>query len=59
MQQEMICICCPLGCHMTVCTEPDGAITVTGNTCPRGKQYAENYAHRLPCFNSHRAQRGV
>lgn len=41
MQQEMICICCPLGCHMTVCTEPDGTITVTGNTCPRGKQYAE------------------
>ena len=41
MKQEMICICCPLGCRMTVCKEPEGTITVTGNTCPRGRQYAE------------------
>lgn len=41
MKQEMICICCPLGCRLTVCKEPEGTITVTGNTCPRGKQYAE------------------
>lgn len=36
---EMICICCPFGCRMTVEKTADG-ITVTGNTCPRGKQYA-------------------
>jgi CxxC motif-containing protein len=36
---EMICICCPLGCRMTVEKTADG-IAVSGNTCPRGKQYA-------------------
>lgn len=39
MKREMICICCPMGCRMTVEGEP-GAYTVTGNTCPRGKAYA-------------------
>ncbi len=36
---EMICICCPLGCRMTVEKTADG-YAVTGNTCPRGKVYA-------------------
>lgn len=40
MNRELICICCPMGCRITVTTE-DGVITdVTGNTCPRGKEYA-------------------
>ncbi|MBO4535054.1 MAG: DUF1667 domain-containing protein [Clostridia bacterium] len=39
MKREMICICCPMGCRMTVEGE-DGQYTVTGNTCPRGKTYA-------------------
>lgn len=39
MQQEMICIICPVGCRMTV--EKDGeSIRVTGNTCKRGERYA-------------------
>ncbi len=38
---ELVCINCPLGCHLTV-TEENGEITVTGNTCPRGKQYGIN-----------------
>ena len=39
--KELICIGCPLGCMLTV--EMDGAavLNVTGNTCPRGKAYAE------------------
>ena len=37
--QEMICICCPMGCRMTVEKTADG-YSVTGNTCPRGKTYA-------------------
>ena len=38
---EMICITCPLGCPLTI--EKDGdQIEVSGNTCPRGKQYAIN-----------------
>ncbi len=36
---DMICICCPLGCRMTVKQTADGFV-VTGNTCPRGKTYA-------------------
>ena len=39
MLKEMICITCPIGCHLTI--RQDGYdIEVTGNTCPRGKQYA-------------------
>ena len=33
---EMICINCPLGCHLKI----DENMNVTGNNCPRGKQYA-------------------
>ena len=36
MNKNMICILCPRGCALTV--SPD--LTVTGNTCPRGKTYA-------------------
>ena len=40
MNRELICICCPMGCRINVTAE-DGVITeVTGNTCPRGKEYA-------------------
>ena len=38
---ELVCINCPMGCHLTA-TEVNGEIQVTGNTCPRGKQYAIN-----------------
>ncbi len=38
---ELVCINCPLGCHLTAIKEGD-KITVTGNTCPRGEQYAIN-----------------
>ena len=37
---EMICIRCPMGCHLTVSQEGDD-ITVTGFTCRRGKEYGE------------------
>lgn len=36
---EMVCICCPLGCMLSV-TQEDKEILVTGNSCPRGKTYA-------------------
>ena len=40
MKRELTCIVCPIGCHLCVTLE-DGKVTeVTGNTCPRGKQYA-------------------
>ena len=34
--KEFTCIICPRGCRLTV----DDDMNVTGNTCPRGKQYA-------------------
>ncbi len=41
MKRELTCIVCPMGCGLTVTLE-NGAVTeVTGNTCPRGKKYAE------------------
>ncbi len=42
MSREMICINCPMGCHLTVDDSDANNIIVTGNTCPRGKTYAIN-----------------
>ncbi len=40
---ELTCIVCPIGCTLTATQDENGAIlSVTGNTCPRGKTYAEN-----------------
>ncbi len=38
--KELICITCPMGCHLTIDTDPSGEIKVTGNRCVRGEQYA-------------------
>ena len=40
--KEMICINCPMGCHLTVDDSDKSNIKVTGNTCPRGVTYAVN-----------------
>lgn len=40
-KRELICIGCPLGCMLTVEMENGVVTSVTGNTCPRGKAYAE------------------
>ena len=39
-QVELTCICCPVGCNLRV--ELDGGIilSVSGNTCVRGEEYA-------------------
>ena len=39
-KRELICINCPMGCQMTVTMDGDN-ISVTGNTCPRGEDYAK------------------
>ena len=41
MERKLTCIVCPLGCEMTVQTQDKKVLSVTGNTCPRGKVYAE------------------
>ena len=38
-KRELTCINCPMGCQLTVTIDGDN-ITVTGNTCPRGDDYA-------------------
>ena len=38
--RELICINCPLGCHLNVDDNDMANIKVTGNTCPRGVTYA-------------------
>lgn len=40
-KRELTCIVCPLGCRITVELDGKKVINVTGNTCPRGKAYAE------------------
>ncbi len=40
-KRELICIGCPLGCMLTVEMNEGAVTSVTGNTCPRGKTYAE------------------
>lgn len=35
--KEMICILCPVGCHLSIDVEND--YKVTGNSCPRGGVY--------------------
>lgn len=40
MKQEMICIVCPMSCHIQI--EQDDAqniVAVSGNKCPRGDRY--------------------
>ena len=40
--KELICICCPMGCHLQVDDDDKNNILVTGNTCPRGAKYAKD-----------------
>lgn len=37
---DLICICCPMGCPMTVTMQDNNVVSVTGNTCKRGEVYA-------------------
>ncbi len=38
--KKLICITCPIGCHLTV-EDENGDMKVTGATCPRGIDYAK------------------
>lgn len=42
MIRELTCIVCPLGCALTVELMDGKVQDVRGNSCPRGKVYAEN-----------------
>ena len=36
------CVECPLGCDLTVKIEEEKIVNISGNSCPRGKAYAES-----------------
>ncbi|MBP5177163.1 MAG: DUF1667 domain-containing protein [Clostridia bacterium] len=38
----LTCVECPVGCRIEVIVDGGKAVEVTGNSCPRGKLYAEN-----------------
>lgn len=40
-QEKITCICCPLGCQITV-TKENGQFVVTGNNCPKGEKYVKD-----------------
>lgn len=40
-EQEICCVVCPMGCEITV-REEGGALSVSGQGCPRGETYAKN-----------------
>lgn len=40
MKRNLTCIACPLGCSLSVEFEGDKILSVTGNTCKRGAEYA-------------------
>ena len=39
MRQELVCFLCPNSCELAVDMQ-DGTVTVSGNRCPRGEQFA-------------------
>ena len=39
MKQELICIACPMGCHLEV--DIDNDYSVSGNQCKRGEVYGK------------------
>ncbi len=40
--KKLTCIECPIGCDVEVTLEKGKVASVKGNSCPRGKSYAEN-----------------
>lgn len=41
MNRTLTCIVCPMGCTLNVETENNVVKSVSGNTCPRGENYAK------------------
>lgn len=41
MKKNIICINCPVGCYLTVNMESGKVLSVEGNSCKRGVEYAE------------------
>lgn len=42
MVRDLTCIVCPKGCQLKIVIEDGKILEISGQTCPRGKTYAEN-----------------
>ncbi|MBQ7841258.1 MAG: DUF1667 domain-containing protein [Lachnospiraceae bacterium] len=42
MTRELTCIICPRGCALKIELEDGKILSVSGNSCPRGEQYAKD-----------------
>lgn len=53
-QKEIICVGCPLGCHVILSIGSSGDITdVSGNECKQGKKYArQEYENPVRVFTA-------
>lgn len=40
IKKELICVNCPMGCHLEAVIDNNTVISVSGNHCVRGKEYA-------------------
>ena len=39
-KRSLVCIACPMGCHLEVTRDSGGLLQVSGNRCPKGLDYA-------------------
>ena len=53
-QQEIICVGCPLGCHVSLSINSSGEITdFSGNECKKGKKYTtQEYENPVRIFTA-------
>ena len=42
MNKELICIGCPMGCHLSIQLVENKVMKVWENSCPKGVVYAKN-----------------
>lgn len=42
MKRNLTCIICPMGCQLCVTLDQGKVLEVSGNSCPRGAEYAKN-----------------
>lgn len=40
MKRNLTCIVCPTGCRLSAESDDSGKISVSGNKCPKGSEYA-------------------
>lgn len=41
MKRELTCIVCPIGCSLSAEIAEGRVVEVTGNSCPKGREYAK------------------